>query len=232
MFRFIISSGIDTMIKEQKLSGFTLIELLVVVAIISVLVSLLLPAVYLAREHARTVACASQLRQLGLGVMYYAKECHNIVPFCDGASVEEWQKGSPYMADFQKYTGFERKMFYCPAQYPSAKDIDYCWEGTWQLYIGYCYIANRSGYSGWWPENEKPIINLDKDYDGWQPGQRLLFVDRVLTDQFNQLAQSDIPRGLNHLYGDGHVQWWEFRMEYHPVWSMSWVPIYHQLWNP
>jgi len=174
---------------------------------------------------------------LGLGVMYYAKECNNVVPFCDGASVEEWQKYSPFMADFQKYSGLERRMFYCPAMNMSAKGIDYSWEGTWQCYIGYSYIANRSGYSGWWPENERPITYLDKDWvspDGTTtpPGQRLLFVDRVMTDQFTQLAPGDIPRGQNHLYGDGHVQWWKFRWEYHPVWSMAYVPIYHQLWKP
>jgi prepilin-type N-terminal cleavage/methylation domain-containing protein len=218
--------------------GFTLIELLVVVAIIAVLVAVLIPALNLARAQAQTSVCASQLHQLGLGVIYYAKECNGIVPFCDGASVEEWRKYSPYMADFQKYSGLERKMFYCPTS-PRTKRIDYYWEGTWQLYIGYSYIGNRSGYSGWWPNDEKPIINLDKDYDGWQPSQRLLFVDMVMTDGFNNLAGGEqshmfgaLPRGSNHLYGDGHVQWWKFRMEYHPVWGMAWVPIYHQLWNP
>ena len=54
--------------RPRSRSGFTLIELLVVISIIGVLIGLLLPAVQAARRAARRLQCASNLRQVGLGL--------------------------------------------------------------------------------------------------------------------------------------------------------------------
>lgn len=60
--------------------GFTLIELLVVVAIIALLISILLPALGSARAQARRTACASNARQLGIGVHMFTSAHNGWVP--------------------------------------------------------------------------------------------------------------------------------------------------------
>ncbi len=54
--------------------AFTLIELLVVVAIIALLISILLPSLQRAKDQGKAVKCASNERQLGLGLTYYVHE--------------------------------------------------------------------------------------------------------------------------------------------------------------
>lgn len=58
---------------------FTLIELLTVIAVISILVSLLLPSLQKARNQAKSIKCISNLKQVFSGLVFYAGD-HKFYP--------------------------------------------------------------------------------------------------------------------------------------------------------
>jgi prepilin-type N-terminal cleavage/methylation domain-containing protein len=70
-------------IKIQK-SAFTLIELLVVISIIALLMGILIPALFRAREQGRKTLCANNLRQINTSLRLYAVDNDGRLPLNRG----------------------------------------------------------------------------------------------------------------------------------------------------
>lgn len=116
--------------------GFTLIELLVVIAVIALLISILLPALGHARSAARSVACLSNQRQIGVAARMYMDANHGgmfhhregwvlddgtqvdtlptSISGCVGGGKGNSQAEKPWAIFFQPYLG-DRQVCFCPA---------------------------------------------------------------------------------------------------------------------
>src|SRR5215470_3583394 len=84
--------------KTKAGQAFTLIELLVVIAIIAILGSLSLPPISRTEVSTRSIACKSNLRQIGLALSLYVDEFEfyplyaDATPHPDDHQIRVWDK--------------------------------------------------------------------------------------------------------------------------------------------
>jgi prepilin-type N-terminal cleavage/methylation domain-containing protein/prepilin-type processing-associated H-X9-DG protein len=166
-------------------AGFTLVELLVVIGIIAVLIAILLPALNKARRAANEVACASNMRQLGMATIMYCNEW-KYYPGAYGKSTSGLEIAA-WPTRLRKYLGGQ-KVFRCPSQ---IQDFEWVPDqppapgraATTATDFGYGYKAGESllvngeakftyGYNDWGAVDANPSLpQRGLGGDIWRGGQ-------------------------------------------------------------
>lgn len=83
---------------SHREEGFTLIELLVVIAIIAILAAILFPVFASSQAKARSTACLSNIKEIGLGVMMYTGDYDETFPLRQYYCSASTQPGLGYLS--------------------------------------------------------------------------------------------------------------------------------------
>lgn len=203
----------------RRRAGISMMEIVVIVGIIAAVAALLLPVIGRARTAAAQVNCASNLREIGLGLRAYTVEFGRLPVRPGGLDqvsphVLHYKDQPPDVSKVMERYCHRRDIFYCPS---NAQGRD---ASTWWPYTSGT-IAVTYQFPFWLKASMWSIPR--PDYGQLVP-ERLLACDVLASDTapsspilWNHARASDgTPIGMNELYGDGHVQWIDH--------SNGWVP--------
>ena len=183
-----------------------------VIGIIAALVAILLPVLSTARERAVRLNCASNLRQIGIGLHAYLAENRRLP--CRPTGLDQ---ANPHVFKFKRmpedvspwmeqYAG-SREIYYCPAN-PEDRVASQWWpyrSGTVAATYQFPFLLKESLWLV--PRPEYRFLGaghlLAADYLGTTPD-----APPTRPVAWNHRRSTDgSPVGMNMLYGDGRVEW-------------------------
>jgi len=140
-------------VREKGRSAFTLIELLVVIAVITLLAALALSVIARALRQAERTTCTSNLHQIHLMSLTYAKDYARMLPQIDPGRHSLWI-ASGAMQDIATIYSFDPRCFYCPSTTWDLIESNFK-DNKWSLVsggpkvrFGYIHLSYRKAYNG------------------------------------------------------------------------------------
>jgi prepilin-type N-terminal cleavage/methylation domain-containing protein len=158
--------------KIRSKHGFTLVELLVVIAIIGILVALLLPVLSAAKDRARRVACLSNVRNLNIMFISYARDHNDRLPWLGNNGYYYSQAINLTLFDYMNLPRMKADAFFDPGSrswrgYDTNIQAFYIWVKALAtnrslgapVYIGYLpAIQLQPGLEGTFPDLNSTIV--------------------------------------------------------------------------
>lgn len=176
-------------------SGFTLIELLVQISIIALLIGMLMPTIAKVDQIATKTVCASNLRQIGLGIQAYQDAHANKFP-------EARYMPDPFISLFPDDPGLPQTLKHeMPAKsqvYRCRGDDGYIFDRTGISYTFNASLAGRQIDETWFARRVKfhiTEIPVAYDCDG----------NTFLLKEGEQITVPPFHLRRNLLFADGHV---------------------------
>jgi len=186
--------------------GFTLVELLVVMSVITLLMSILIPALGKVRAQAQQIVCQSQLRQWGFAFETYACANNGFYPHIDGLDQNKGKPDKFGWVDMLPPIMGEKAWQEYPMWHRPTKGIYQC--PSAQLGSGYAYDVKKLGFFSYAMNS---CLELDKNC--WPPYPQTTgnnmpsFLNTALIENpvrviliFDQLLDPQKGYGGNNMY--------------------------------